>query len=308
MQHTTILHAVRRLFEISCNDYCLAELISFAGNDPRNVNPGWCTMSRNDMANELDFSRRSIINMINELEEKKLIERNENDHLKITAKWYDAVSAAKENRLGVQKVHTKKGSAKSSHPVQKVHTNGAKSSHPPVQKVHTTLIYKENINKESNCADAKLSETSDEVISLNADALIETPPPTPAPLLMRYEHKGKQHEIPLPDTWTPAMLYQYQNVWLPYHKKRTRTTYLPESIVQQIAKLASFTEAQLIECVNDSISNNYQGLFPEKYLKPNATSNTNTNTGSSATNTGTGADLSGIKYSGGGFRRRSGAV
>jgi len=72
-------------------------------------------MSRNNMGFEMDLSRRTVINIVNRMEEIGIIQRDKDDNLRTTKKWYQAVILK---------------CAKSAHPpVQKVHTPRAKSAH-----------------------------------------------------------------------------------------------------------------------------------------------------------------------------------
>ena len=68
-----------------------------------------------------------------------------------------------------------------------------------------------------------------------------------------------------PDNWTPAMVNAYQNEWLSF-RQRFKAKLQPESIVKQIEHLKNLPERALIDCLNYSITNGYQGLFPEKFM------------------------------------------
>ncbi|WP_080057156.1 hypothetical protein [Spirosoma aerolatum] len=83
-----------------------------------------------------------------------------------------------------------------------------------------------------------------------------------------------------PPDWTTAMIELYQNRWLPFRqnpkvfKKKLRA----DSIQAQINELSPLTESELTACINNSISNGYQGLFPEKFKQRNGnTKNTHVN-------------------------------
>ena len=109
MYFTTILHHVRKQFSLSCNDYCVVELIHFKMNDPESKTDGWCTFSRQQFANELDLSRQTIITILQKLKEKGLIEENETSFLRTSKTWFDAITPCKETLQGVKKLDNKKG-------------------------------------------------------------------------------------------------------------------------------------------------------------------------------------------------------
>ena len=113
MQYTTILHNVRKRFKITCNEYCVVDLILFRQNDPKTKKHGWCTLSRQDMADELDFSRQTIITILNKVKEMGLIEEDDTFYLRVTPLWYDAISKpakqdaeSQESVQGVKKLYT----------------------------------------------------------------------------------------------------------------------------------------------------------------------------------------------------------
>lgn len=142
--YTTILHDVRRAFKISANDYCVADTIEKLSHNPKAPRPGWCSASRQYIADTLMLSRVTVINIIGSLEEKGLIERDPvTDHLKITYRWYEAVTDARQD------LNAKKSEAggvsrnltpckETLHPVKNLDTPPCKESlHPPVKKVYT---------------------------------------------------------------------------------------------------------------------------------------------------------------------------
>lgn len=137
MYFTTILHHVRKSYKLSCNEYCVVELIFYKSNDPKSKMIGWCTISRQQIADELDLSRQTIISILHKLKEKGLIEENELNFLKTTEIWYNAVSTCKETLHPVKKLDTM---SKNITPTCK------ETLHPPVKKLDTTLY----INKETN--------------------------------------------------------------------------------------------------------------------------------------------------------------
>ena len=97
MGYTTIFHEVRKQFNLSCNEYCVADVIrGLSGNTDSTV-PGWCNASRSYLARELDLSRQSIITIVKTLVDKKLIEVDEHtDYMKTTDLFGLAVDRCKE--------------------------------------------------------------------------------------------------------------------------------------------------------------------------------------------------------------------
>lgn len=141
MIFTTILHTVRKRFGISCNDYCVVDAVYFAQNSPKSKMVGWCTLSRQDLADELDLSRQTIITILKKLKDLGLIEENENSFLKTSALWFEAVMDSKST--------TRKETL---HPVKKLDTplsnnftpSCKETLHHPVKKLDTPPLVKEN--------------------------------------------------------------------------------------------------------------------------------------------------------------------
>lgn len=98
MVFTTIIHAVRRRLGITCNEYCVVDTVCFKMNDPKSRQPGWCTQSRQELADELGFAKRTIQNMVGDLKEAGLIEENEFFYLRTTPLWFEALSDEREKK------------------------------------------------------------------------------------------------------------------------------------------------------------------------------------------------------------------
>ncbi len=107
MIFTTILHDVRRQFELNLSDYCVVEAVFFRMNDPQTKMLGWCTISRQTLADELDLSRQTVITILKKLKEKGLVEENEMSFLKTTKTWFEAVNRCKETLHPVKKPYSK---------------------------------------------------------------------------------------------------------------------------------------------------------------------------------------------------------
>jgi predicted DNA-binding protein YlxM (UPF0122 family) len=90
---TVINHETRREAGLSFMEYAVLEAISHLSNQPKFP---WCKTSRQSMADFFDLSKRGLQKIIKRLEESGFIERNANDELKATQKWYDLI-ATKED-------------------------------------------------------------------------------------------------------------------------------------------------------------------------------------------------------------------
>lgn len=87
MNYTTIDHDVRMKFDLSCNDYCIADIISrdAASNE---TNPGWATISKDRISQLLGLSRNSTISAVKKLIKKGLVLRDkETDWLSPSEVW-----------------------------------------------------------------------------------------------------------------------------------------------------------------------------------------------------------------------------
>lgn len=87
--YTTIIHPVRKHFQLSCNEYCVLDTIMRMQNNESN----WCYMSRETMAKDLDLSKQSILNIINKLIDLGLLTRNvSTKHLRVTALFQEHIN------------------------------------------------------------------------------------------------------------------------------------------------------------------------------------------------------------------------
>ena len=88
---TTIMHNPRLEFELSNNEYCVADLIYHLANNPNGAVLGWCYASRESIGKFFGLSRQTIINIIENLTEKGLVVvHQETRYLKTTSKWYES--------------------------------------------------------------------------------------------------------------------------------------------------------------------------------------------------------------------------
>lgn len=84
-------HALRRAYQLSLNEYGVLTEIYFLSHNTRYN--GWCIKSKDNIAQTLDLSRDAVFRAIQKLEEKGLIEKNENRQLRTTDKFNSIVSA-----------------------------------------------------------------------------------------------------------------------------------------------------------------------------------------------------------------------
>lgn len=85
---TTIQHRFRKDHQLSCNEYVLMDMIYHLSTNPDANVRGWCYMSRVQMAEELNVTKQTILNLINKLVEKGFLEKDViTTFLKTTKKW-----------------------------------------------------------------------------------------------------------------------------------------------------------------------------------------------------------------------------
>ena len=88
--YTTIKHNPRVKFDLSNNDYCIANAIYHLSNNPESIFKGWYHGKVETLGKMFDLSRASAYNSITKLVDKKLVEKNEESgFLKTTKLWWD---------------------------------------------------------------------------------------------------------------------------------------------------------------------------------------------------------------------------
>ena len=139
-RYTTIIHKVRIDLNLSCNEYCVADIIFSLSNNPKNIAKGWCYASKKTIGDCLGLSQPPVFEIIKRLIELDLVEKDENTKcLRTTSKWYDSV------------VMKKIAYKETLHTIKKLDSDYKKSLCPPIRKPYTD--YKEslyNINKDNN--------------------------------------------------------------------------------------------------------------------------------------------------------------
>ena len=86
--YTTIQHPFRKSNDLTINEYTLTDMVYHLSNNSASDVPGWCYMSKVEMAKELDFSKPTVINLTNKMIDKGFIEKHPvTRHLRTTSKW-----------------------------------------------------------------------------------------------------------------------------------------------------------------------------------------------------------------------------
>ncbi|MCE7997069.1 MAG: hypothetical protein HEP71_34235 [Roseivirga sp.] len=109
------------------NQYAIADSVQKLSSNPKSKNPGWCNANKQSLADFIQVTRRTVINIVNHLEEVGLIERNPDDVklLRTSEKWFKVVVSWDEYREKL-----------SQEGVKKVHSKGEKSSRLGVKEFH----------------------------------------------------------------------------------------------------------------------------------------------------------------------------
>lgn len=134
LNYTTINHTARLDLGLSLNEYCLMDLIYNLSNAPKSRDSfgGWCYASKETLGEYLGISKQSIHAMLNRLEAKNYITKNEQKHLRVMDSWFDRVQL--------------KHSKESLPIVKKVYPDSKESLPQTVKKVYTTRIYNKDIH------------------------------------------------------------------------------------------------------------------------------------------------------------------
>jgi len=91
MNFTIVQHGPRLIFDLTLNEYCVADTIYHLSNNPKNLKQGWCYQSKVNFGKQLGLSKQTIHTIINKLVDKKLVVRNDESQLRTTEKWYSEV-------------------------------------------------------------------------------------------------------------------------------------------------------------------------------------------------------------------------
>ncbi|WP_128545112.1 hypothetical protein [Larkinella soli] len=205
--------------------------------NPKAPVPGWCSQSRGKMADEMGMSRRAIITIVQVLEEKGLVERNESDFLRTTDLWYDAVQ-------GVKKLHTPP-CEETAHPVKEVHTPCEETAQERCEET----AHKNN-NTENN------TEKEREPQPVEAKSSEED-----APAAKPSKRKAqKPAELAFPDFATD----RFKTVWGQLTRQPKWSTKSANALQLSLNKLARYDEAFSIKLMETTIERNWTGVVFEE--------------------------------------------
>jgi len=138
-KYTTIIHKIRIELKLSCNEYCIADIIYSLSNNPDSKVKNWCYASKDTIGKFLGITERAVHEIIKRLIEKGIIEKDEETkYLKTTSLWYQSIIL---ERIKMRNVHYEKSSAT----MKKVQPQGEESS---AQEGEVSSYY--NNNKDIN--------------------------------------------------------------------------------------------------------------------------------------------------------------
>lgn len=87
---TTIMHEPRLKFNLSLNEYCIADAVYHLSHNPSGAILGWCYASRSTLGGFFGISRQTVSTLVGKLEDKGLLDvHEETDHLRTTKNWYE---------------------------------------------------------------------------------------------------------------------------------------------------------------------------------------------------------------------------
>lgn len=95
---TTINHIARRALQLSISDYCFMDMVCKLSTNPKSKKTGWCTMSKQTMADETGMTKRGVYKLIARLIQEDLLERDTKGNIRHTSKWYDTVIWADQEK------------------------------------------------------------------------------------------------------------------------------------------------------------------------------------------------------------------
>lgn len=88
--YTVIQHDPRLRYELSNNEYCVADAIYHLSHNPNSIAPGWCFARREKIGRFFGLSRRTVISAIGKLKTKGLLEEDKDtNYLRTTQLWYE---------------------------------------------------------------------------------------------------------------------------------------------------------------------------------------------------------------------------
>lgn len=87
---TNIQHGFRRHYKMSNNEYILCDMINVLSTSAQSSVSGWCYMSKQNIALNMDLTKRAVLDMIEKMILNGFIEKHpETKNLRTTAKWQE---------------------------------------------------------------------------------------------------------------------------------------------------------------------------------------------------------------------------
>lgn len=108
LTYTNIQHEFRKTNKLSCNEYVLCDMVFILSSKEITTVPGWCYMTKDNIASELDLTKQGILKMIDRLIDDGFLIRNETTrYLKTTQKWQEVYWTSGKQSLPDQDVFGK---------------------------------------------------------------------------------------------------------------------------------------------------------------------------------------------------------
>jgi len=99
--YTTILHPLRKAYNLSLLEYCVLEEIRVLSHNHKFG--GWCVKSKQNMGDSLDVSKQQIHRIINTLLSRGLIEKNGvTKYIRTTDEWNGLIADKERYKLAVK--------------------------------------------------------------------------------------------------------------------------------------------------------------------------------------------------------------
>lgn len=125
--YVTIYEGAMQELGLTVKEYYIAETISLLSGS-KSITPGWCVMSKANMAKKLGVSSSTVFNLLNQLEDKGLIERKykgkRKSEVRTTKLWAKTVDDVYKN----QSLKSSKSGDKSNSKKQKKNGGGKSST------------------------------------------------------------------------------------------------------------------------------------------------------------------------------------
>jgi uncharacterized phage protein (TIGR02220 family) len=133
---------IKKRFGITMNEYAILELIYLYSTNPSSAHQGWCYASKSHLADCIDVSRRTVIKIINNMQEAGFLDKAMDGRmLRTTSKWNDTKFTGGAESSQVGEVNSLFSGAESSpQTVQKVHPINKESKKEEINKVDDKFI------------------------------------------------------------------------------------------------------------------------------------------------------------------------